>query len=213
MALKYNPATGKLLRTDTPKLVDECPEAPVATCLNTHFVFDLSGAVVSSAPCDAGDCNGFNVTELLPAGSVSINMKAQCPFGAFGDAIIDAPDYECPYTLQVQRCGLAGIETWALDALVLGKFVVAGGSPGGWVAWVGIRSPAFGITTFPANYNFDGGIVADYCMVMGIDLAGSGELIDFAYNFDAIADGFCGTCGASACDLFDISVNASIQLI
>lgn len=199
MGLKYNPATGKLLRTNTPRLVNECAEVIEATCLNTNFMYTLAG-VTTGAPCSAGDCTAFNTTYTLPPDGSAIAQLSGCqPITLCGDQIIDNPDYSCGYHLNISRCGLTGTETFSLDAVIYGVIGV------GWVAQVGIKSPG--------NYNFGGGGVSDYCQVMIAEICPgeSGLLIDFAYNFDPDVDG-CASCNVTACNFINMTIAGSVQL-
>jgi hypothetical protein len=208
---------GNALLRSGAAICTDCCEPLHCGNANTEFVFTVSGVTTGGPPCSAANCNAHNTTNFLPEGAVSINMRNACgSFGtpAFTNEIFSNPDYVCSYTLWVPRCGLKGAETWALDAQVFGKYnVVNGGAPGGWLVLVGIRSATFSSSnTNPGNYNFDSPTTfADYCIVMGVPLSGSGELLDFNYVFTQSIDN-CGGCTVSSCDYDDMIITASVQL-
>lgn len=205
MGLKYNPATGRLLRTNTPKLVDECPDEP--GCANTEILLAVSN-VTNTNPIECNCLGGFNNLFVLDGGGVgSILTNAGCPeFTTDQFGIVANQDYACSYQVIFSSCGI----TWAWDVYIIGQFGV------GWWVGLGLRSSGSNPASV-GNYNFSGGNVANVCFVweeMKQDAGvNGGTLLAFQHTFqEAFAPFTCASCGDQYCFWDNITINFSVQL-
>lgn len=203
MGLKYNAATGKLLRTATPKLVDECSAA--ASCANTQARVVASN--IAADECSAAICSALNTTTyiLLPetpgnfAPSVCFASDANCvSLGAHVNA-----DYLCAYGLDFQTCGGGQLpETFQWRLAIWGKLGV------GWAAVLAVKSPG--------RYNFEVGNVASFCWVFTKCKAGTGAILDYTdtFNVNDPATGVCGSCNTPfwGCNWIALAASVSIEL-